>query len=156
MHVAAFSKHAAWIRHKYRRPWHCGKAHRPTTANKTSEKEIRRRQKDSAHLILHRCKKRILPATGSQTLTKKHTSRTFFASIRHCRDSFSAQQKIIRLKAIFQCPQNLRATCTKRRKNDFLLWRRDAENPVFPRRWKPDGLKKEKQNDSGNARQKDT
>ena len=63
--------------------------------------------------------KRILPATGSQTLTKKHTSRTFFASIRHCRDSFSAQQKIIRLKAIFQCPQNLRATCTKRRKTTF-------------------------------------
>ena len=156
MHDAAFSKHTAWIRHKCRRPWHCGKPHRPTTANKTSEKGIRRRQKDSAQLILHRCKKRMFPAKGSQTLTKKHTSRTSFASMRHFRDSLSAQRKIIRLKVISQCPQNLRATCTKKRKNDFLPWRRDAENPVFPRRWKPDGLKKEKQNDSGNARQKNT
>ena len=139
MHDAAFSKHAAWIRHKCRRPWHCGKPHRPTTANKTSEKEIRRRQKDSAHLILHRCKKRILPATGSQTLTKNHVKRTFFASMRHFPKSLSAEREIIRLKAIFQCP-----------------WRRDAESPVFPRRWKPDGLKKEKQNDSGNAPRKYT
>ena len=156
MHDAAFSKHAAWIRHKCRKPWHCGKPHQPTTVNKTSEKGIRRRQKDSAHFILHRCKKRMFPAKGSQTLTKKHTSRTSFASMRHFRDSLSAQRKIIRLKAIFQCPQNLWATCTQRRKNDFLPWRRDAENPVSSRRWKPDGLKKEKQNDSGNARRKDT
>ena len=59
------------------------------------------------------------------------------------------------MKAIFQCPQNLRATCTKRRKNDFLPWRRDAESPVFPPTWKPESLKKEKQNESGNARRKD-
>lgn len=156
MHDAAFSKHAAWIRHKCRRPWHYGKAHRPTTANKTQGRWIRRRQKDSAHLILHRCKKRILPATGSQTLTKNHVKRTFFASMRHFPKSLSAEREIIRLKAIFQCPQNLRATCTKKRKNDFLPWRRDAESPVFPRRWKPDGLKKEKQNDSGNAPRKYT
>ena len=106
----------------------------PAPTNKTQGRRIRHRQKDSKHPILHRCKKRMFHAKGSQTLTKKHTSRTSFASIRHFRDSFSAQQKIIRLKAIFQCPQNLRATCTKRRKNDFLPWRRDAENPVFPRR----------------------
>lgn len=80
----------------------------------------------------------------SQTLTKSHVKRTSFASMRHFPKSLSAEREIIRLKAIFQCPQNLRATCTKRRKNDFLPWRRDAEKPVFPRKWKPDSLKKRK------------
>lgn len=55
----------------------------------------------------------MFPAKGSQTLTKNHVKRTFFASMRHFPKSLSAEREIIRLKAIFQCPQNLRATRTK-------------------------------------------
>lgn len=124
-------------------------------ADRMSGKEMKMPAKRQQPPLLHHSPKTETPAMRSQTLTKSHAARASFAPMRHFPESLSAEWKIIRLKAIFQCPQNLRATCTKRRKNDFLPWRRDAESPVFPPTWKPESLKKEKQNESGNARRKD-
>ena len=62
--------------------------------------------------------------------------------MRHFRDSLSAQRKIIRLKAIFQCPQNLRATCTKNGKTTSYRGEEMPKALFFHVDEKPDGLKK--------------
>ena len=119
-------------------------------ADRMSGKEMKMPAKRQQPPLLHHSPKNGNSCHEKPNVNKKPCSKGIFCS-------YAAFPGIAfsRMKAIFQCPQNLRATCTKRRKNDFLPWRRDAESPVFPPTWKPESLKKEKQNESGNARRKD-
>ena len=124
-------------------------------ADRMSGKEMKMPAKRQQPPLLHHSPKNGNSCHEKPNVNKKPCSKGIFCSYAAFPGIAFSRMKNHPAESDFPMSAELASDLYQKTENDFLPGRRDAESPVFPPTWKPESLKKEKQNESGNARRKD-